>query len=86
MGALIGIISSFLTSTRIPGTSQNVGEAITSKTNISAALITGFTINYLTDHPESSGAWCMLGACLLAVTVRDTAANIIKMLKDIKPD
>lgn len=64
------------------GLSQNFGEAVTNKTNLSVITIIGFSINHIQDNPESNAGWIMLAMCLLAVTLRDTAHKILKALKD----
>ncbi|MES0444909.1 MAG: hypothetical protein ABUJ92_00050 [Desulfobacterales bacterium] len=77
---ITGLISSFKDSPvgqAKTGMSQNVGELVTNKTNLSAMTIVGFTINHLTGNPDSTPAWIMLGICLLAITLRDTANKIL---------
>ncbi len=82
---ITGLISAFKASPvgqAKTGLSQNIGELVTSKTNMSAMTIVGFTINHLTNDPNSTAAWVMLGGCLLVITLRDTLNKIlVEMVK-----
>ena len=68
------IISSFLTSkvgqTKVPGFAQNVGELVTSKTNIlgaSPAVIYGLTLLASDPHDKIGHAYLIGGVALAAI-------------------
>lgn len=69
---------------KVKGTSQNLKELVTIKTNLATSGLAAFCLTQLAANPSDKFYQGMLALSVIVFTLRDAAQKILKALKELK--